>query len=195
VVAAVGTTGAAPMLASLLRNDIEARVPPGAGRVAVLLRQMQGEVRTAYPDLVARRAFLRSVLSGEAADAAMAGDMVRAEGLLRAQIDRGGSPVGRLAFVAGRGPGDLLTLRASRALAEADVISADPDADPSVLALARRDAGRLTPEESEPKALAALVRAGRQVVRIITKAPEVSTLRALAAEDVIVEVMLAAPGT
>jgi hypothetical protein len=33
------------------------------------------------------------------------------------------------------------------------------------------------------------------VVRIITRAPDVSTLRALAAEDVMVEVMLAAPGT
>lgn len=195
VVAAVGTAGAAPMLAGLLRNDIEARVPPGAGRVAVLLKQLQGEVRAAYPDLVARRAFLRSVLSGEAAEAAMAGDMPRAEALLRAQLERGGEPVGRLTFVAGRGPGDLLTLRASRALAEADVICADPDADASVLALARRDAGRLTPDQCDPKSLAALVRAGRQVVRIITRAPDVSTLRALAAEDVMVEVMLAAPGT
>ena len=191
VVAAVGTAGAAPMLAGLLRNDIEARVPPGAGRVAVLLKQLQGEVRAAYPDLVARRAFLRSVLSGEAAE----GDMPRAEALLRAQLERGGEPVGRLTFVAGRGPGDLLTLRASRALAEADVICADPDADASVLALARRDAGRLTPDQCDPKSLAALVRAGRQVVRIITRAPDVSTLRALAAEDVMVEVMLAAPGT
>ena len=195
VVAAIGTTGAAPMLASLLRNDLEARVPPGAGRVAVLLRKLQGEVRAAYPDLVARRAFLRSVLSGEAADAAMAGDMPRAEALLRAHIGRGDGPIGRLTFVAGRGPGDLLTLRASRALSEADVICADDDVDASVLALARRDAGRLTPDQCDPKSLAALVRAGRQVVRIITRAPEVSTLRALAAEDVIVEVMLAAPGT
>ncbi len=81
------------------------------------------------------------------------------------------------------------------ALAEADVLCADPDTDASVLALARRDAGRLGPEQCDPKSLAALVRAGRQVVRIITRAPDVSTLRALAAEDVMVEVMLAAPGT
>jgi precorrin-2 dehydrogenase/sirohydrochlorin ferrochelatase len=125
----------------------------------------------------------------------MAGDMPRAEALLRAHIGRGEGPIGRLTFVAGRGPGDLLTLRASRALAEADVLCADPDTDASVLALARRDAGRLGPEQCDPKSLAALVRAGRQVVRIITRAPDVSTLRALAAEDVMVEVMLAAPGT
>src|SRR4051794_27139319 len=34
VVAAVGTAGASPMLATLLRHDIETRVPEGAGRVA-----------------------------------------------------------------------------------------------------------------------------------------------------------------
>jgi precorrin-2 dehydrogenase/sirohydrochlorin ferrochelatase len=195
VVAAVGTAGAAPMLAALLRNDIEARVPMGAGRVAVLLRQMQGQVREAFPDLVARRAFLRSVLSGDAAQAAMEGDMPRAEGLLRAAIDRGGQPAGRIAVVAGRGPADLLTLRASRALAEADVIAADADADPGILALARRDAGRLGPEESGPQALAALARSGRQVVWIVTQVPDAQAVKALVAEGVAVEVMLAAPGS
>jgi len=193
VVAAVGTTGAAPMLASLLRNDIEARVPPGAGRVAVLLRRLQGEVRSAFPDLVARRAFLRSALGGEAAQAALDGDMDRAEALLRAAIARGGEPTGRVVFVAGRGPADLLTLRASRILAEADVLAVDADVDPAVLALARRDAGRLSPADASPEALAALARAGRQVVRIITRAPDPADLKALRAAEVAVEVMLAAP--
>jgi precorrin-2 dehydrogenase/sirohydrochlorin ferrochelatase len=195
VVAAVGTTGASPMLAALLRNDIEARMPPGAGRVAVLLRRLQGEVREAFPDLVARRAFLRSILSGDAAKAAMEGDLARAETLLRAAIQRGGEPVGRVAFVAGRGPADLLTLRASRALAEADLILADPDTDPAILALARRDAARMSPDNQTGAALAALARAGRQVVRIITRAPDPQDLKALTSEGVAVEVMLAAPGS
>ncbi len=194
VVAAVGTAGAAPMLASLLRNDIEARVPAGAGRVAVLLRTLQAEVRAAYPELVARRGFLRSALSGDAAQAAMDGDMARAESLMRASLARGGQPVGRIAIVAGKGPADLLTLRASRALAEADVIAAGPEVNPAILALARRDAGRLTPSESSPAALAALAKAGRQVVMLVTAAPGLDDLRALAAQGVALEVMLAAPG-
>ena len=45
VVAAIGTGGASPMLATMLRHDIEARVPEGAGRVAALFRAMQDEVR------------------------------------------------------------------------------------------------------------------------------------------------------
>ena len=72
VVAAIGTGGTAPILASLLRGDIEARVPEGAGRIAALLGRMQPEVRAAFPDLAQRRAFLRSVLDGPAAEAALA---------------------------------------------------------------------------------------------------------------------------
>ena len=42
VVAAIGTGGASPMLATLLRHDIEARVPEGAGRVAALFAEPAG---------------------------------------------------------------------------------------------------------------------------------------------------------
>src|SRR5436305_11661940 len=89
VVAAIGTGGGSPMLATLLRQDIEARVPEGAGRLAALFRQMQGEVRQALPDAARRRDFLRGALSGPAAEAAMAGDMDGASGLLREALASG----------------------------------------------------------------------------------------------------------
>src|ERR1700761_6574631 len=44
VVAAIGTGGTAPILASLLRGDIEARVPEGGGRGAALLGRMPAQV-------------------------------------------------------------------------------------------------------------------------------------------------------
>src|SRR5579864_5342836 len=74
VVAAIGTGGASPMLATLLRHDIEARVPEGAGRVAALFAGLQDEVRLALPEPHRRRAFLRAALTGPAAQAAMRGD-------------------------------------------------------------------------------------------------------------------------
>jgi siroheme synthase-like protein len=67
VVAAVGTGGSAPVLATMLRNDIEAQVPEGTGRVAALLQKFQGEVRGALPALHERRAFLRDAGSPAAA--------------------------------------------------------------------------------------------------------------------------------
>jgi hypothetical protein len=53
----------------------------------------------------------------------------------------------------------------------------------------------MSPDNQTGAALAALARAGRQVVRIITRAPDPRDLKALVAEGVTVEVMLAAPGS
>jgi precorrin-2 dehydrogenase/sirohydrochlorin ferrochelatase len=166
VVAAVGTGGAAPILASLLRGDIEARLPEGAGRVAALLGRMQAEVRAAFPDLARRRAFLRSVLDGPAAAAALAGDSARAEALLREAIAAGLAGAGSVRLIDGAGPADLLTLRAARALAEADVLVIDPDADPGIVTLARRDARRVAAEDMDGAALGAMLTEGQQVVWI-----------------------------
>ena len=59
-------------------------------------------------------------------------------------------------FIDARGPADLLTLRAARALAAADVLVCDEDAHADVLALARRDA-----ERTGPQSVGAPGRAGR----------------------------------
>ncbi|WP_374656265.1 bifunctional precorrin-2 dehydrogenase/sirohydrochlorin ferrochelatase [Phenylobacterium sp.] len=187
VVAAIGTGGASPMLATLLRHDIEQRVPEGAGRVAALFRRLQDEVRAALPDLPRRRAFLRQALTGPAAAAAQAGDMEAAADLLRQALAEGVASLGRVAFIDGTGPVDLLSLRAVRALAAADQIAADPGVDAAVLDLARRDAERIAPQ-----AVAAAAQAGLAVVRIVAGAPTPAELAALAA--VAVEILpVAAP--
>ena len=187
VVAAIGTGGASPMLATLLRHDIEQRVPEGAGRVAALFARLQDEVRAALPDLPRRRAFLRQALTGPAAAAAQAGDMEAAADLLRQALAEGVASLGRVAFIDGTGPVDLLSLRAVRALAAADQIAADPGVDAAVLDLARRDAERIAPQ-----AAAAAAQAGLAVVRIVAGAPTPAELAALAA--VAVEILpVAAP--
>jgi len=170
VVAAIGTGGASPMLATLLRHDIEARVPEGAGRVAALFQSLQAEVRARLPEPHRRRAFLRTALNGPAAEAAMAGDMARAAQLLREALSRDDPAAGLVQFIDARGPAEALTLKAARALAAADVLACDADASPEVLALARRDAERLTGDFA-PERLAELVARGLRVARLVT-APE-----------------------
>ena len=187
VVAAIGTGGASPMLATLLRQDIEARVPEGAGRVAALFRMMQEEVRTALPDAGRRRVFLRSALTGPAAEVAMAGDMARAVELLRQSLASDQPLAGAVQFVDARGPADLLTLRAARALAAADVLIADEAAHAEVLALARRDAERRGPAGLEE--LAAIAAQGRRVVRLIVGTAWRQELAALDAAGVLTEVL------
>jgi precorrin-2 dehydrogenase/sirohydrochlorin ferrochelatase len=166
VVAAVGTGGASPMLATLLRGDIEARVPEGAGRVAALFRRFQREVRAALPEPHRRRAFLREALLGPAAAAAAAGDMDGAAELFLEALARGPAALGVVVFVDGRGPADLLTLRAARALAAADVLAPDAAVDADVMALARRDAERLTPAQASAEQLVTLAAEGKRVVRV-----------------------------
>lgn len=196
VVAAVGTGGAAPVLATLLRNDIETQVPEGAGRVAAMLSRFQDEVRKALPVLHERRSFLRDAATGDAAQAAMAGDMETAGKLLREALAGGVSAprAGKVRFIAGRGPVDLLTLRAVRALGAADVLVADPGTDPQVLALARRDVERFEAGEMNADRLVALAREGRQVAWLLVTTVDPRAIQALTAASVAVEVLLSAPG-
>jgi precorrin-2 dehydrogenase/sirohydrochlorin ferrochelatase len=189
VVAAVGTGGGSPTLATKLRNDIEAQVPEGAGRVAALLRKFQDEVRAALPVLHERRAFLRDAVTGEAAQAAMAGDMDKAGQLLRDALAKGVGREGKVRFIAGKGPSDLLTLRALRALGAADVLVADEGTDPEIVTLARRDAQRLEPAQVAAETLVALAQEGKQIVRLIVAPVDPTIVQALAAASVAVEVI------
>jgi precorrin-2 dehydrogenase/sirohydrochlorin ferrochelatase len=190
VVAAVGTDGASPLLAALLRNDIEARVPPGAGRLAALLRALQDEVRAALPDLAARRGFLRSVLTGPVAEAALAGETDKAQGLLRAALAAraAAGPAGRICVIAHAAAADLISLRAARRLAEADVLVLGAAADPALVALARRDARRIDPAQADLAALA-----GQGLLVVAVPPPAAATLAALRAAGVAVELLAAAP--
>ena len=192
VVAAVGTGGSAPVLATMLRNDIEVQVPEGTGRVAALLRRFQSEVRGALPALHERRAFLRDAVMGEAAEAARAGDMDRAGQLFREALAKGSARKGVVRFIAGKGPADLLTLRAVRALGAADVLAPDDDVDPEVVKMARRDVERVDPASVDADHLVQLAREGRQIVRLITHAVDPALVHALTQAEVAVEVLPAA---
>lgn len=189
VVAAVGTGGSAPVLATMLRNDIEVQVPEGTGRVAALLSKFQGEVRKTLPALHERRAFLRDAVMGEAAEAARAGDMDRAGQLFREALAKGSARKGLVRFIAGKGPADLLTLRAVRALGAADVLVLDGDAEPEVVKMARRDVERVDAALANAEHLIQLAREGRQIVRLITQAVDPALIHALTQAEVSVEVL------
>jgi precorrin-2 dehydrogenase / sirohydrochlorin ferrochelatase len=195
VVAAIGTTGAAPMLAALLRNDLEAAIPEGAGRVAALLRLLRDDIRSALPDLAHRRAFMRDILAGPAAQAAMDGDMAAAERLLRAALTDAGKTIrrGRLSIIDGAGPVERLSLRASRALSLAEALVADAGCSPGVLGLVRRDARRVAPEDAPIAELERMARDGVQIVRLVVQPFDLAALQALAANGVVVERLQSAP--
>jgi len=166
VVAAIGTGGSAPLLASLLRADIEARIPVSIGQIAGLLKDMQSEIRSAFPDLVRRRAFMRLAVGGPAAQAAMDGDLDAARQHLRGLLECGLALAGRAYALNGQGPADLLSLKAARRLSEADILVLGEQANPQIAVLARRDAERLSAASTDALALNGLLAQGLCLVLI-----------------------------
>jgi precorrin-2 dehydrogenase/sirohydrochlorin ferrochelatase len=152
VVGAVGTGGAAPVLATLLRAELEALWPADLGERATLARALQPELRARLPDPKIRRAFLRELLRGAP----------RSLETARSELDTFVAPCGRVVTVNAGGPAENLRVRDLRVLAAADVVWADPGCDPAVVAFARRDARR---PRALPEAEAqALAQAGEMVV-------------------------------
>jgi precorrin-2 dehydrogenase / sirohydrochlorin ferrochelatase len=186
VVAAIGTGGASPMLATMLRQDLEARLPEGLGVVATLLGGLRAEIRGAFAEFHQRRAFIRACLAGPVAQAAMSGDMARAEQLLRADLAKGPAAAGCVQYLSGDGPVDLLSLRALRALSAADALAIEAGAEPGVLALARRDAERLAPSV---EGLIEMTRKGLRIVRLTRGPAPDAERRALEAAGVPVEIL------
>jgi uroporphyrin-III C-methyltransferase/precorrin-2 dehydrogenase/sirohydrochlorin ferrochelatase len=178
VTVAVSSGGAAPVLARLVRQKIEAALPPGLGRIAAMAERWKAAVRKRLPELGARRRFLESALDGPPAALAAAGREAEADRAMEdalANADR--APRGMVHLVgAGPGAGDLLTLRALRLLGEADVIVHDRLGTDDALAMARRDAERIfvgkaranhcMKQEEINALLVRLAREGKRVVRL-----------------------------
>lgn len=181
LVVAIGTEGAAPMLARALRARIESWLPDGMGRVARLAGGLRERAHARIVDPEARRRFWADLFDGRWRRALLAGDAHGADAAFEqalAAADAGrGTGTGRVVLV-GAGPGDpdLLTLKAFQALQEADVIVADGLVPDAILDRARRDARRIrlgktgygvsTDQRMINRVLVTEAEAGRLVVRL-----------------------------
>ena len=147
VLVAVSTGGASPVLARRLRERLEALLPAKIGEFAAWLQALRRPARRRLRGIDARRKFFERLVDGAAAARFAAGD---AQGAQRvAQQLLAASPLGPSApgevWLVGAGPGDpeLLTLKALRALQDADLILHDRLVPQAILDLARRDAARI----------------------------------------------------
>ncbi|QJF51449.1 siroheme synthase CysG [Roseobacter ponti] len=142
VTIAIGTEGAAPVLARAIKADLEARLPAALGPLARIGKTFR-KAANALPFGRARRDFWREYYFDTGpADIAGGEDRVRAglDALLAGHLQRRARD-GHIHFV-GAGPGDpdLLTMKARRVLDEADVVVYDRLISKPVLELARREA-------------------------------------------------------
>jgi len=145
LVIAISSGGAAPVLARLVRERLESLLDESFGSLAVLLERWRARIRSAFPDVAARRGLYEHVVRGAVAALMRAKQPQCAERELQALIERPAGPQRGSVILVGAGPGDpgLLTLNALRALQQADVILHDRLVSEEVMALARRDAQRV----------------------------------------------------
>ena len=148
VLVAISTGGTSPVLARRLRERLEGLVPKNIGALALWLRALRKTARRRLRDVDTRRRFFEAVVDGAAARRFEAGDPQGAQRIaqtLLAAASSGPRALGQVTLV-GAGPGDpeLLTLKALRALQDADIILHDRLVSDAVLDLARRDATRIS---------------------------------------------------
>jgi uroporphyrin-III C-methyltransferase/precorrin-2 dehydrogenase/sirohydrochlorin ferrochelatase len=152
VVIAIGTGGASPVVARRLRERIEAALPARIGELASFIGRWRKAIHARIGEFSLRRRFWERVVDGEIGELVLAGRSEAADAALENIRDvsgfAGALPSGRAegcVTLVGAGPGDadLLTLKALRALQDADIIFHDELVAPAILDRARRDAPRI----------------------------------------------------
>jgi uroporphyrin-III C-methyltransferase/precorrin-2 dehydrogenase/sirohydrochlorin ferrochelatase len=138
---AVSNSGSSPVLSRLLKQQIDAFVPPSFGLLSTFVGRYRDQVKNAIPDEKTRTSFWEHVLQGSVADAVYSGRLNQAEQLLEQALK---SPeqynLQGEVYLIGSGPGDpeLLTLKAFRLLQQADVVLYDRLVSDEVMALIKQ---------------------------------------------------------
>lgn len=179
LIVAISSSGVAPVIARRMRERIESLFDHTLGPLAALAGQHRRHIRERRAQMGPRRAFYDWLLDGPVAALFRSGRPDEACQAMLTELDRPSRAVVGSVVLVGAGPGDpgLLTLKALRALNEADVILYDRLVSEEILSLARRDADRIAvgklPGEDHHATqtrihglLVEHARAGRRVVRL-----------------------------
>src|SRR3954468_470960 len=142
VVVAIGTGGASPVVARRMRELIEMLLPARIGDLASFIGRWRKSMHARIPEFPLRRRFWERVIDGPIGALVLAGRKDEAEKALSeianpaafAGASADGKAEGRVTLV-GAGPGDpdLLTIKALRALQDADVVFYDELVSPEIL--------------------------------------------------------------
>ena len=180
VIIAIGTGGASPVLARMLKARLETLIPAAYGRLAGIAREFRDQVKAALGSVDSRRGFWEKVFQGQIAELVFAGKENQARAELRAMIqatEDAEFEKGEV-YLVGAGPGDpdLLTFRALRLMQRADVVLYDRLVAPAIVDLVRRDADRIfvgkeksnhvVPQPEINELLLSLAQEGKRVLRL-----------------------------
>ncbi len=157
---AISSGGAAPMLARRLREQLETLLDHSLGEFAGLFARHRAAIRSRLPQLALRRRWFEQVMEGPVPVLLQSGRRDSAERAFLAALESSGdvAAAGSVLLVdAGSGDPGLVTLKALRALNRADLLVCDAQSHPAIVALARRDASRLSLPNDDEALLALLL--------------------------------------
>lgn len=177
VVVAISTDGAAPILGQAIRRRIETLLPATLAAWGQLAKSIRSEVSACLPAGPARRRFWERLSEAAFTAAPAKAELSRLRDWIGEIAADATARTGRVTLVgAGPGDGELLTLKAVRALQSADVILYDDLVSDDVLELARREARRMMvgkrggrdscAQEDINELMVKLARQGKHVVRL-----------------------------
>lgn len=177
---AVTTGGASPVLARMIRSNLERCTPAVYGKLATLVEKYRGRVTQQILDETSRRRFWEEVLQGPIAEMVFAGQLEAGEEALQFKLetkDFTDKEIGEV-YLVGAGPGDpdLLTFRALRMMQQADAVVYDRLVSDQIMDLVRKDAEKIyagkerskhaMQQESINQLLVRLAKEGKRVLRL-----------------------------
>ncbi len=179
VVIAISSSGAAPVLARMIRSKLETLIPASYGRLASLAADFRDAVKQRFSTTQERRIFWEKVLSGPVAEMVFSGQEAAARDALANILAAESDDISHgEVYLVGGGPGDpdLLTFRALRLMQQADVCVYDKLVSKEVMELVRRDAELIyvgkardqhtLPQEEINQLLVRLAKSGKRVLRL-----------------------------
>ncbi|MGA7809543.1 siroheme synthase CysG, partial [Bradyrhizobium sp.] len=148
VVVAIGTGGTSPVVARRVRERIEAVLPARIGDLAGFIGGFRKMMHARIGEFSLRRRFWERVIDGPIGALVLEGRRAEAEAALEKIADPSAfaaMPAQGMVTLVGAGPGDpdLLTVKALRALQDADIVFHDDLVSQEILDRIRRDAARV----------------------------------------------------
>lgn len=139
---AISSGGSVPLLASRLREQIEALVDEHLGTLANWFRMSRPRIKAAYPDTGTRRRFYEEVLDGPVLELLRQGQPAAAQAIFEsALVCKRVVAEGQCTLIGtGQGTGEQITLQALRVLNGADVVLTGRDTQQDIIDKVRRDA-------------------------------------------------------
>jgi uroporphyrin-III C-methyltransferase/precorrin-2 dehydrogenase/sirohydrochlorin ferrochelatase len=176
---AISTGGASPVLARLLKAQLEAFIPAAYGRLASLVESYRERVKQRFDSIRQKRLFWEGVLDGQVSQLLFSGREVAAREALEHALEEGRELAhhGEV-YLVGAGPGDpdLLTFKALRLMQQCDVVVYDRLVSPAILEMVRKDAERIyvgkaradhaMQQENINELLVRLAKEGKRVLRL-----------------------------